>query len=239
MPHRSYFTIFVVECPLEALCTALCHVVHFLDSLSTSLNIPLPHPISPFEPNGPTIAPQYSEHQPHQLLPVSIHSLREEYRMLSWLTLRSIREESSRPNNSVIGLNAYFPEALSLLQANIITLCLRMGLAPQCLLPAHDIVGNLCRIGKELHRIVHSPAAQQLELHSSAPPSHLVVDYQTIESQLLPISEVVQQRWVSRHHKNRTKETVQDEEQPVNEAGYQDVAHPTAGDDEWDIVDPD
>lgn len=220
------------------LCTVLCHVVHFLDSLSTSLNIPLPHPISPFEPNGPTIAPQYSEHQPHQLLPVSIHSLREEYRMLSWLTLRSIRDESSRPNNSVIGLNAYFPEALSLLQANIIALCLRMGLQPQHLLPAHDIVGNLCRIEKELHRILSSPVTQQIELQS-APPSHLVVDYQTIESQLLPVSEIVQQRWASRHHKTRTKEMVQDEEQPVNEAGYQDVSHPTAADDEWDIVDPD
>lgn len=157
---------------------------------------------------------------------------------MSWLTLRSIRDESSRLTNCVMSLNAYFPEALSLLQANVIALCLRMNLQPHHLLPAHDIIGNLSRIERELRRVANSPAAKQFELHS-APPSHLVVDYQTIESQLLPISDTVQQRWVSRHHKTLTKEIAKEDEQPVNEAGYQDVSLHAAGDDEWDIVDPD
>lgn len=146
--------------PIDTLLSGLCTLAHLVDSLSTCLNIPLPHPISPFDINGPTISPQYAECSPHNLLPVTVHLLREDYRSFSWKTLADLRKEAfSADMDSSVMINLNFQEALTLLQANIVSLCVKMDIPITTLWPAHCMLLNL----NQIYKIVRDVGMKDVE----------------------------------------------------------------------------
>lgn len=220
---------------MDLLCTAICHLAHFVDSLSVSLNIPLPHPLSPFELNGPTISPQYSENQHHNLLPVSLQILREEYRAFSWKALREIRVDTVNvdPMRCSISTNSYFPEALSLFQANVVTLCLRMGITPESLFPPCCIIKNLYLLRLYLENALSCKDTSKPIMHD-----HILLDYEVLESQFFPLHEDVIKSLAGRFQKQRAKPN--SIEAMIDEADGRGSIKQTEGvEDGWDLVETD
>lgn len=125
------------------------------DAIATVFNIPLPHPIHANALEGPTIAPQYGENSPHLLLPATSISHREQYRSFDWTTLSQLRLQSVENNlqqrgdtDNELVINPTFYQSLTLLQADIVTLCLKLGMTASELRPAPCMLLNLY----ELHQ---------------------------------------------------------------------------------------
>jgi hypothetical protein len=148
--------------PIDAVIAALIHVVHLTDSVSTSLNIPLPHKLHPFALNGPLISPQFAADALYPLLPVTIQSNRNSIRGFTWKSINTLRkaglQECTRPDHTLlnpIGEQMDFPEhtpnpifaqTMVLLQADILALCIQSGIKADDLFPPQAMLLNLNRL---------------------------------------------------------------------------------------------
>lgn len=165
-----------VESPIEQLSAAVSHIAELTVAVATVFNITLPHPIHANALEGPTIAPQYAENAPHLLLPATSISLREQYRSFEWTTLNQLRQRSynenqkrsqhEHNNSNELVINPTFYQSLTLLQANIVTLCLKLGMNASELWPAPCMLLNLY----ELHQY-----CRRKQTASSSSPSAAAV----------------------------------------------------------------
>lgn len=159
------------EAPFESTAMALSHAAHLTDAIAAALNIPLPHPITPFSSAECLISPQYDLVSSFSLSPVIHINERTRHADFSWRTPtgveREIRGEQLRqrmrdspvqqadvaaPNAMADGVvvlgsnylvNSAFPQAVTLLQANVVSLCMRAGVPPESLWPPQAVLLNL------------------------------------------------------------------------------------------------
>ncbi len=139
---------------------ALGYIAQILDSIASTINVALPHPLCPFRLNGiSTISPQFAEDaKAYGLCPLVAHNNREEFRGFNWLSAsssslvthqindgrplkKSCNDESLRVE--AIEFNPDFQKSLMLLQANIVSLCGKFGLIPSALWPSEALLLNL------------------------------------------------------------------------------------------------
>eukprot|EP01035_Chromulina_nebulosa_P019697 gene19697-25619_t len=142
--------------PIMIITTALTHICHLVDCLSTVLNIQLPHRINPFTDNYcSTITTQVTlsedERRTTQILAQAIHRNKGS-KISSTIKHESLQTLSEQLNQ--IKLNNQniksfpwkvipsFRPGLDLLKANVIILCLKAGVAPEALYPPQAIINS-------------------------------------------------------------------------------------------------
>jgi hypothetical protein len=145
---------------VDILNTAIGHIVKLVDALSIVLNIPLPHRMSAFSLNGmSTIFPQFMQDSKVYILsPITWQYSRERLRGVNWVTMADLQAKASQmgvessskhtvPSNvddyNDMTINSDFSQAIVLLQANIVTLCIKSGLQASSLWPAEALLLNL------------------------------------------------------------------------------------------------
>jgi len=193
LPNNGYLE----ESPVEQVGAALSSVAAMVDALSTVFNIPLPHPLLPAAVTGgpPMIAPQFAEHRAIPVLPATSLSLRERCRPFAWTPLRVARERNDvsdgdgdgdggvgdiRSDSSSkkkkkkkkteemdMACNPSFYPALALLQADIVSLCLKLGLGSDQLWPAPCLLLNLTALQSHLTNLGGGKSAASTESSSS------------------------------------------------------------------------
>lgn len=132
---------------------ALSHIAHLVDALSSALNIPLLHPIVMVSATECMISPHYNLTACYSLSPVTHLNTRAKHELFHWLTPAEVKKSnSSSAKNDLTSqssdtsnyfVNSSFPLALTLLQADIIALCLRAGLSPDSVWPPQAMLLNL------------------------------------------------------------------------------------------------
>lgn len=153
--------------PVEIVTSALAHVGYLTNSLAVALNIPLPHGIKSFDlVNCCYIQPQCND---SACLPL-MQAIRPEDIQLQNFEWNGIKNDlkskdiklgggglhanipEANSSNAVrensysqrgLHLNKSYQSALSLLQADVLILCLKCGLPPETLWPAPAILLNL------------------------------------------------------------------------------------------------
>lgn len=167
----------VEDIPIDVVSSAFSHIAHLVDCLSAALNIPLPHRLLPFLAFDHASVQQtcnlvstrfiirhlfifviayllsYSStfhFNPVQGPTDSKRTLRQELR----------REKESSKSSSESLVNRKFSSAVSLLRANVVSLCLRAGLEPEALQPPPCLLLNL--------HLLHRFCIDKVEAHSLA-----------------------------------------------------------------------
>lgn len=185
---------------MDIVTTAIAHIAHLVDGLSATLNIPLPHPLYPFEATDCLVSAQqdlWARAQVKEccvsLCPATLVNDRSAYRGFDWTTLRelpSVPVDAKLPhgeshhthhnnargsaasfepvavvNTGIHGevreyaVNASFPSALVLLQADVVALCLAAGLEGEHLWPAEAMLLNLHLLQTHCEQRVQQSAA--------------------------------------------------------------------------------
>lgn len=174
-----YIIIIQPGTPLNVVTTALAYIAHLVDALSATLNIPLPHPLLPFQSSECMVSAQHDlwaraqvPNCSYSLCPArNITHNHTGFKEFDWASLNTLsaghaigqKEDSSRtfsssstpPGHIVVAnaivhgemrqyaVNATFAAALVLLQADVVALCVRAGLAAESLFPAEAMLWNL------------------------------------------------------------------------------------------------
>lgn len=183
--------------PVDVVIAAVAHIAHMVDSLSATLNIPLPHPLLPFEATDCMVSAQqdlvaraHVKDCCYSLAPAVFMNERAGFREFDWTTLNelpivppqpelenplspaapAVPTTTALPNAAFdqqvvintgpggevreYAINSNFPAALVLLQANVVSLCLKVGLAPESLWPAEAMLLNLHLLKKHYEQAV-------------------------------------------------------------------------------------
>ncbi len=146
---------------------ALSHIAHLCDAVAAALNIPLPHPLMPFTTTECLVSPQYDLTSCFSLSPVIHINDRAAHEPFSWKTINSVnkatadagrdgpysRESPSSSSKKEFTapaasddkhiVNPAFPQALTLLQADVVSLCMHAGIPPEFLWPPPAMLLNL------------------------------------------------------------------------------------------------
>ena len=72
------------------------HVSRLLNALSAALNIPLPHPLSPYSDSGAEsmVAPQFDLNAGFYLTPAFYMNDGSEYQLFSWVSTANLRSQN-------------------------------------------------------------------------------------------------------------------------------------------------
>lgn len=226
LPNNGIYS----DIPYETTAVALSHVAHLVDALSSALNIPLTHPIVTVSATECMISPHYNLGACYSLSPVTHINTRAKHESFNWLTPVEVRKNNSIGAQRKDGIsqnidlrefevNRAFPQALTLLQANVVALCLRAGLPPDGIWPPQAILLNLHELLVLCAKCVkrNSAPPSQSILHATSLKRSSVVDlptnkdilddkravpavplvYQQQQSQLDPVVEALTQRYSS------------------------------------------
>lgn len=182
--------------PVDVVTTAVAHIAHMVDGLSAALNIPLPHPLLPFEASDCMVSAQQDlvaraqvKDCRYSLAPAVFVNERTRFREFDWTTLNELpivppQQELEKPLSLAVpavpssalpkaafdqqvvvntgpgdevreyAVNANFPAALVLLQANVISLCLKSGLYAESLWPAEAMLLNMHVLKRHCEQVV-------------------------------------------------------------------------------------
>lgn len=186
----------------------MAHITHLVDALSVTLNIPLPHTLHPFDSSDCMVSAQHDmwaranvRSACYSLTPVTYMSDRTHFRDFDWTSLDLIQASSSSTAQGAphtgnaqapTGLttqhavNPNFPGSLVLLQANVVALCLRVGIPPEGLWPPEAMLFNLQLLHKHCGAIVREQERILGAADSCSELRHLPLDSAN------PLVEVVQ-----------------------------------------------
>jgi hypothetical protein len=193
--------------PHEIVSSALGLIAHVVDAVSALLNIPLDHPLHPFDTYECIISPQGDQRRVCILSPAVRHSSSYQHEWESFVqSLAKNNNDANKTGKDSINANSKmkklakakaqvtssrlqadegdwspnpdFPFALSLLQANIVCLCFRAGVAPVGIWPAQGMLLNLSALADYVRARVESFDRNGIDYHTdvySAIPSIMEV----------------------------------------------------------------
>ena len=186
--------IVLAALPVDILTTALSKIAQLTEALAVALNIPLPHPIYTHHHSGSAlIAPMYAEGGSAMLLsPISWNISRESFRGFQWISLNELKKtqiglteksssgklsgSSSEPAvvpydvHEDLHINPTFSQALLLLEADIISLCVKLGISPATLWPPCALLLNLHMLKEFVDQFI---AANKLPVESLVQDSNV------------------------------------------------------------------
>lgn len=174
------------------LAPAISYITHLVDALAAALNVPLPHPLNPFEGSDPMVSAQHDlwaranvRSACYSLSPATHMNDRSRFLDFSWTSLLNLHPQpssnvahaphammthvDSKPNADTAAakessrkieqeaeyvVNPNFPASLVLLQADVIALCMRAGIAPEDLYPPEAMLYNLHLLHKHCAAVV-------------------------------------------------------------------------------------
>lgn len=185
------FTFFTAI-SVDIVSAALSRVAQLTEAIATALNIPLPHSIYTNHHSGNAlIIPMYAEGGSALMLaPINWNVTRDSFRDFQWMSLDEVKEAQSRrekmQNNGMnmtkkeeddsnvlrddIHVNATFSQALRLLQADIVSLCVKMGLPAAGLWPPSALLLNLHALKEHVEQYV-AGHTQEVQTEAASPPS--------------------------------------------------------------------
>jgi hypothetical protein len=255
-------TAAALDLPIELVTSALAHVCHLVDSVAAVLNIPLPHPLKPFDNfTEACIAPNGVFNASHRSV---LYPLTQAHRIageptgdFSWDSIASLSSTTSNDSDKPSSLSPssahdhgkgsaktvkssntwsvrpYFVSAFVLLRADVLALCLRAGIAPEMLFPSEAILLNLYL----LHRayIDHTKAAS---MESYFDPS-IMLDVSSKECERALSDRYRSRRWMtavttSTSHMDKSQEL---DASPVNLEYFFDDARIVSTVADWAVVD--
>lgn len=149
LPNNGFYD----HVPLEILCSIINIIAKVVKLIANSLHIPLPHPLDVSKSNLTAaelvLYPHDDRMSPIHMLPadlkVSVSTIDKNSKLNTEYIWHSISDISNR-ESSPWRLNPSFPRSMRLLQANIIILCIRIGLDPTRLWPPEGILLNINEI---------------------------------------------------------------------------------------------
>lgn len=153
LPNNGFY-----DCvPLEILCSIMNLVARAVKLIADALNIAIPHPIdineggSDMDTRNVVFYPHDDRSNPILLLPAYLYPLTESLSSSSGSSSNkhiwhSISDVSANSSTSPWRLNTSFKHSITLLQANIIMLCIRIGIDPTKLWPPEGILLNINEI---------------------------------------------------------------------------------------------
>lgn len=161
--------------PPEIVSAGLGHVAHLLETIATVLNVPLPHPVKPFGAfDYAVICPQGRLDSYLPLCPFilgnAVHN-----RQPPWVLSRRCPSQADLEAEGWV-LNTVFLEALALLRADVVCLCLKVGVPLPSLWPAECLLLNLYSI--------QGRASLSCAQGHRQPPGQVGPDLETLEATL-------------------------------------------------------
>lgn len=216
------------------------HITHLFDAISAALHIPPVHSVLPFSRRGvPTIQAQFTLYEDLSLSPI-LYDEAVQKKKFNWKSLLSLKEDDRRqkysetkeyehqtmhsnPNrnkqSSTVIPNPSFPDAVLLLRANILSLCLRLGVPRNDLWPPQALLLNLHEL--QLFMQLELKAAAYNPVGSSAISLPLVYSSEEAYTMGLALDEGVLQglayRYSSRRHQEAQTERERERERAREE----------------------
>lgn len=251
---------FWIDVPADIVGTVLGHISQLMDAVATVLNISLSHPVRPFTWNGlSAISPQFAEDsKAYCLCPLTMHNNRDSLRDFDWMSMEELSKfkkskdpaHNFEPNGLVVDstatVNPEFPKALMLLRADVVSLCLKVGLHPSKLWPSEAMLLNLKLLEEHIDLLISQFGGELATdlVNSLSAGSEETITFikekfcrRYVPLHLTTSTDPHEIDWIFQDQQNDEIDGTPDNESVVEDADVEESTNSNNGDDEWDLVD--